>query len=55
MRKNPINSEALVIGCTTYGYKMQILDGYGNSTKWIKVNDQQLDQITKILSSEKNN
>ena len=39
----------LVYPCNTYGYNVQFTDGYGNKTKYLKIDAKQLEQIKNIL------
>lgn len=47
--------ENLVKGCPVYGYQIQVYDGYGNKTKWLRINSKQLEKISEILTNEANN
>ena len=40
----------LVYPCNTYGYNVQFTDGYGNKTKYLKINAKQLEQIKNIIT-----
>jgi hypothetical protein len=40
----------LVYPCNVYGYNIQITDGYGNKTKYIKIDAKQLEQIKNIIT-----
>ena len=42
-----INS--LVYPCNDYGYNVQFTDGYGNKTKYLKIDSKQLEQIKNII------
>lgn len=39
----------LVLNDTTYNYNIKIHDGYGNSTRYLKIDANQLNQIKDIL------
>ena len=39
----------LVLNDTTYNYNIKIHDGYGNSTRYLKIDANQLNQIKNIL------
>lgn len=39
----------LVLNDTTYNYSVKIHDGYGNSTRYLKIDANQLNQIKDIL------
>ena len=40
----------LVYPCNTYGYNVQITDGYGNKTKYLKIDSEQLEQIKNTIT-----
>jgi len=40
----------LVYPCNTYGYNVQFTDGYGNKTKYLKIDAKQLEQIKNIIT-----
>ena len=41
----------LVYPCNTYGYNVQFTDGYGNKTKYLKIDAKQLEQIKNIITT----
>ena len=47
--------ENLVKDCPVYGYQIQVYDGYGNKTNWLRINSKQLEEIAKIIINETNN
>lgn len=45
---NELNN--LVFPCETYGYNIQFTDGYGNKTKYLKIDARQFNEIKNIIT-----